>query len=101
MISSASNGCAPSASSAHPFDAELITRGYVDSDKRRLREVAGLYDPDVPAHENEPYVARVRELLEAEERELRDSTTRFGGRSERGWVPPREEDVEAIKGEQD
>jgi CPA2 family monovalent cation:H+ antiporter-2 len=79
----------------HPFDAELLTRGYVSSDRRRLREVADLYDPDIPAHENAPYVARVRELLAAEEDELRGNSAKFGGRSERGWVPPTVDDVDA------
>ncbi|MGD8323240.1 MAG: cation:proton antiporter [Gammaproteobacteria bacterium] len=80
----------------HPFDAELLTRGYVRSDRRRLREVADLYDPNIPAHENEPYVARVRELLAAEEAALRGESAVFGGRSERGWVPPTKDDVDAV-----
>ena len=81
----------------HPFDAEVLTRGYVVRDRRALREVAGLYDPEIPAHENEPYVTRVRELLAAEAEELRDGNARFGVRSERGWVPPTAKDVESAR----
>lgn len=80
----------------HPFDAESHTRSYVESDKRRLREVADLYDPDLPVHENEPYVARIKALLAAEEDALKNNKTVFTGRGERGWVPPSKQDVDAI-----
>ena len=83
----------------HPFDAELQTRGYVDSDRRRIRELADLYDPNVPVHENAAYVARTKELLSSDEEIMRSRSARFGGRSDRGWVPPSKGDVEQVTAE--
>ena len=39
-----------------------ITSTFEDMDRRAMIEVAELYDPDIPATENEPYMQRVREL---------------------------------------
>jgi CPA2 family monovalent cation:H+ antiporter-2 len=77
----------------HPYDAELQTRGYVESDKRRMVELAELYDPDVPVHENAPYVARAKESLATLDAALKGSSAIFGGRHERGWLPPSTDDV--------
>ena len=41
-----------------------ITGAFEDMDRRAMREVAELYDPDIPATENGPYIRRVRELRE-------------------------------------
>jgi len=83
----------------HPYDAELQTRGYVENDKRALRELAGLYDPDVPVHENEAYVARTKEVLATHENAMRGSSAIFGSRSERGWVPPSKDDLSTVTAE--
>jgi len=77
----------------HPYDAELQMRAYVENDKRVIRELAALYDPDIPVHENEPYVARTRELLATHEDAMRGGGAIFGNRSDRAWVPPSKEDV--------
>ena len=77
----------------HPYDAELQTRGYVENDRKMIRELADLYDPDIPAHENPAYVARTRELLASHEDAMRGGGAIFGGRHDRGWVPPSNEDV--------
>jgi len=81
----------------HPYDAELQTRAFVANDRWRIRELADLYDPDIPAHENEAYVARTRELLASTEAVMRGGSAAFGGRSDRGWVPPSPDDVEAVR----
>jgi CPA2 family monovalent cation:H+ antiporter-2 len=83
----------------HPFDAEMQTRAFVENDRWRVRELADLYDPDIPAHENAAYVARARELLASVEEAMRGSSTAFGGRSDRGWLPPSLDDVEAVTAE--
>ena len=83
----------------HPYDAELQTRAYVQNDKRQIRELAGLYDPDIPVHENEPYVARTRELLATHEDAMRGGGAIFGGRHDRGWVPPSKDDVATVTAE--
>jgi CPA2 family monovalent cation:H+ antiporter-2 len=73
----------------HPYDAERLTRGYVENDKISMRELAEVYDPDVPVHENSAYVERAKVVLESHEDAMRGSTKSFGSRAERGWVPPR------------
>jgi CPA2 family monovalent cation:H+ antiporter-2 len=83
----------------HPFDAELQARGFVANDRWRLRELADLYDPAIPVHENEAYVAKARELLAGIEAALRGSSAAFGGRSDRGWVPPSTDDVDTAVSE--
>jgi len=81
----------------HPYDAELMTRAYVESDKRMIRELADVYDPAIPVHENPAYVARARELLATHDAAVQGSSRIFGGRNERGWVPPTRDDVAAVK----
>ncbi len=85
----------------HPYEAELQVRGYVESDKAAIRELAGLYDPNVPAHENPAYVKRTREIIAEQEAVMRDGTRVFGSRIERGWVPPTLKDVETAEAEAD
>ena len=83
----------------HPYDAELQTRGYVDNDKKALRDLAGLYDPDIPVHENAAYVARTKEILKTHEDAMRGNSSMFGSRSDRGWVPPSTDDVDTLTDE--
>ena len=81
----------------HPYDAERQTRGYVENDKIAMRELAGLYDPNVPVHENTAYVERTKAILASHEGALQGSTNSFGSRVERGWVPPSlDDEVAAI-----
>ncbi|MBT8469202.1 MAG: cation:proton antiporter, partial [Deltaproteobacteria bacterium] len=79
----------------HPYDAERQTRGYVENDKVAMRELADLYDPDVPVHENTAYVERTKAILASHEDAMRGSAKSFGSRVERGWVPPSLEDEAA------
>jgi len=72
----------------HPFDAERQTRGFVLNDQYMLREVAALYDPEIPSHENEAYIAKVKELMAFQEKAMRGHSAGFGSRSHRGWIPP-------------
>ncbi|MEM9209058.1 MAG: cation:proton antiporter, partial [Pseudomonadota bacterium] len=83
----------------HPYEAELQVRGYVESDKAAIRELADLYDPAVPAHENPAYVARTREIIAEQDAIMRDGNRVFGSRIERGWVPPTLKDVETAEAE--
>ncbi|WP_300552376.1 monovalent cation:proton antiporter-2 (CPA2) family protein [Maricaulis sp.] len=79
----------------HPFEAERMARGFVKSDREAIVEMAALYDPDVPIHQNQPYVEKSLELSERQNSELRNGQRAFSGRSERGWVPPTVADVDA------
>ncbi|MBR9892000.1 potassium transporter [bacterium] len=80
----------------HPFDAERAARGFVAENQRTLRELAGLYDPDIPNHENAPYRERAKQLLDEQAEQIRArGRGAFHERSERGWSPPTPEDVAA------
>ncbi|WP_300529800.1 monovalent cation:proton antiporter-2 (CPA2) family protein [Maricaulis sp.] len=82
----------------HPFEAERMARGFVRSDREAIVEMAALYDPDIPIHQNPAYVAKSRELTERQNTELRQGQRAFSGRNERGWVPPTLDDVDAEEG---
>ena len=81
----------------HPYEAERQTQGFVENDKHAIRELAELYDPDIPVHENEAYVERTKEVLDSHAEAMRGNSDVFGIRNERGWVPPTMDDVEAVK----
>ncbi|WP_127520729.1 cation:proton antiporter [Mesorhizobium sp. Z1-4] len=50
--------------------AERMKDLFNDTDREAMIAVADAYDPDIPAHENEAYVARIREVLETRQTEL-------------------------------
>jgi CPA2 family monovalent cation:H+ antiporter-2 len=79
----------------HPYDAERQVRGFVINDQEQMRGAADAFDPDVPAHENEEYVAVTREYLARYAEAMRGNSAAFGSRLDRGWVPPTLEDLEA------
>ena len=79
----------------HPYDAERQTRGYVENDKIAMRELADLYDPDVPVHENAAYVEMSKAFLASHEGAMQGSSKNFGSRIERGWIPPTLDDEAA------
>ena len=60
-----------------------------------MYELASVYDPDVPAHENEEYVEKTKRYIERYEQAMQGNSAAFGSRLDRGWVPPTLEDVEA------
>ena len=74
-------------------------RGFVENDKKAIRELAELYDPEVPVHENPAYVERTKEVLASHEDAMRGSSTIFGSRNERGWMPPSLDDVATAEAE--
>ena len=80
----------------HAYDAERKTRNYVASDKAAIRELADLFDMDVPAHENMPYVERTKELMAQQEEFIQRHNGAFGNRANRGWAPPSQDDIEAV-----
>lgn len=72
----------------HPFEAERDTRAFVERDKASMRELAQLFDLDVPSHLNEAYVKRAKEIRDEQEAAMKGGNHGLGGRSERGWMPP-------------
>jgi CPA2 family monovalent cation:H+ antiporter-2 len=79
----------------HPYDAERQTRGFVENDKAAIRELAELYDSDIPVHENAAYVERMKEFMASLEGAMQGSSSIFSTRSDRGWMPPTLDDVQA------
>ena len=79
----------------HPYDAERQTRGYVLNDRRHMYELAAVFDPDIPAHENAEYVEKTKAFIGTYEQAMQGNSAAFGSRLDRGWVPPTLEDVEA------
>jgi CPA2 family monovalent cation:H+ antiporter-2 len=80
----------------HPYDAERQVRGYVRIDKKALRELAVLYDPDIPVHLNLPYIERSREFLAQQTAAMRGQGSTYSNRVERGWLPPTVQDLETV-----
>ena len=81
----------------HPYDAERQVRGYMINDREQMYELAAVFDPDVPAHENPEYVEGTKRYLERYKEAMRGNSAAFGSRLDRGWVPPTLDDVEAEK----
>ncbi len=52
--------------------AERMKDAFHEMDQKSMIEVADVYDMDIPAHENEAYVSRIRERAEGWEAELHD-----------------------------
>ncbi len=79
----------------HPFEAERLAQQFVKKDGRAIAALADVYDPDVPIHRNEAYVARAKEVRETLDAEMKGSGRAFSQRADRGWSPPSLEDVKA------
>ncbi len=79
----------------HRYEAELRTRDFEQRDRYALSQLASVYDPAVPIHQNPAYVARAKELNAEAEAELKGMGRSFNSRAERGWVPPSLRDVDA------
>ncbi|MBT9547701.1 MAG: cation:proton antiporter [Candidatus Sericytochromatia bacterium] len=45
-------------------DAREMVDLFIDRDKKLLRELAGLWDPDLPVEENRPYLLKAKEMSE-------------------------------------
>ncbi|WP_022707832.1 monovalent cation:proton antiporter-2 (CPA2) family protein [Paracoccus zeaxanthinifaciens] len=82
----------------HPFEAERTARTFVNQNRRSMRELADLYDPEVPNHENAPYRDRARELMDEQAEEMRN---RGRGAHHEGadgaWARPTLRDQEAAR----
>ena len=79
----------------HPYDAERQVRGYMINDREQMYELAAVFDPDVPAHENAEYVEKTKQYIERYEQAMQGNSAAFGSRLDRGWVPPTLDDVKA------
>ena len=77
----------------HPFEAERKAQQFVTLDRKGLRALAQVYDPEIPIHENKAYVDLAKKLNEEYGAMLRGEDPAFSARIDRGWVPPTSEDV--------
>lgn len=64
-----------------PEEAAQFSNRFDTEDRRFMREVADLYDPNVPVHENPAYVAKVVERNENWARQLKKSTEEEGAQA--------------------
>ncbi|WP_172299962.1 cation:proton antiporter [Pseudoruegeria sp. HB172150] len=81
----------------HPFEAERMAQGFVDHDRRVIRELADLYRNDIPIHENEPYIRRSLELREETDGAMLSGRGAYSVQFDKAWSPPvgRDEGEEA------
>lgn len=83
----------------HPFDAELLARKFTEDDRYIMREMAQVYDPEIPIHENPAYVEKARTLMAERDAEIFGKGRAFATRTDQGWLPPSSKDVEAVLAE--
>jgi CPA2 family monovalent cation:H+ antiporter-2 len=81
----------------HPYDAERQIRGYVINDRQQMRDLAELFDPDIPVTQNTAYIERAKVYIDRYRDAMLGNSAAFGSRLDRGWVPPTVADVEAEK----
>lgn len=72
----------------HPYDAEKTVTVFQDQDRRWLRELANLWDPDIPTMENRAYIQRAKELNEETERAMMGDSADHHDAMSRGWTTP-------------
>ncbi len=81
---------------AHPHDAQRKIADFIEFDKFALRNVAEVYDHEIPWEENQPYIDRVNEMLKLQDEQLSGNSTAFGGKQKRGWIPPSADEVDEL-----
>ena len=81
----------------HAFEAEHLARAFTVDDGSVLVQLAALYDPEIPHHENVPYRERAKELMAEREAQLIGRGRAFRTRTDRGWAPPTPKDVAAAR----
>ena len=72
----------------HPHEAEKICRAFNKSDRAMLREMADVYDPDIPPSQNPAYVAKAKEVMAVQDAAMRGSRGPHSGNHDRAWMPP-------------
>jgi CPA2 family monovalent cation:H+ antiporter-2 len=79
----------------HPYEAHRRAREFERRDREALAELARLHDPEIPPHLNAAYVAKVREVTDRQEAEMKGAGRAFASRIDRAWAPPTPGDVDA------
>ena len=83
----------------HPFEAELLARKFTEDDRHIIREMAEVYDPEIPISENQAYIEKSRTLMEEREAQIFGKGRVFATKGEAGWVPPGKKDADALDAE--
>ena len=84
----------------HPFEAELLARKFTEDDRHIIREMAEVYDPDIPIGENAAYVEKSKTLMEEREKQIFGKGRAFATETDSGWSPPGLEDAATLKKQQ-
>ncbi|MGB0867212.1 MAG: monovalent cation:proton antiporter-2 (CPA2) family protein [Granulosicoccaceae bacterium] len=72
----------------HPFEVEKMVHAFVESDKRGTLELAKIYNPDIPPHENQEYIDLSKKLRKENEASIGRSRANSLGAVDRAWRPP-------------
>ncbi len=72
----------------HPYEAEKISRAFVKSDQDMLRQMASVYDPDLPSSQNPEYVALAKKVMQQQEDAIRSSHGSHKASHDGAWLPP-------------
>jgi len=80
----------------HPFESELLARKFTEDDRHILKEMAVVHDPKIPSHENPAYVEKSRILMEERDAQIFGKGRAFASKTDAGWSPPGQKDVEAV-----
>jgi CPA2 family monovalent cation:H+ antiporter-2 len=80
----------------HAFQAELLARKFTEDDRHILKEMAVVYDPNIPSHENPAYVEKSKSLMEEREAQIFGKGQAFLSKNDAGWVPPGRKDADAL-----
>ncbi|MEP3279036.1 MAG: cation:proton antiporter [Stappiaceae bacterium] len=81
----------------HAFEAEQFARKFTVDDQFAIAELASVFDPDIPPHENTAYLEKTKILAEQFDAQIKGKAGAFGSRADLGWSPPTLADVEAEK----
>lgn len=81
----------------HPFEAERRARQFVEYDSKTMIELADVYNPEIPIHENREYIERAKKIRKENEAILKGEDTAYSTGTGLGWSPPSLADVEAEK----
>ncbi len=72
----------------HSYEAEKLIKGFVEFDQYALREVASVFDENIPAGENQAYIDKVKSIMPLQDAAMQGKTDMFSGSYGRGWIPP-------------
>ncbi len=81
----------------HPFEAERLATRFIQDDVDAIRQMAAVYDPDIPTEENQAYIDLTKKLVKEREAQFQNTGNAFAARAERGWMPPNLADVKATQ----